>query len=221
MGSTTQIGGTLDVVAITPELSLRVGGVVRDGQDIEMRGHFSDPDRQLDALPIVFSMNWENLISGASFERVDNQLVRFYEDGRAGSIGDYSELPALGGRYTVHAGTAVSQEGRQVDVFAIADPVPIVVVGAALLGAVCLVGGGISWLIDWAQSKTTGQAADCRARGGYPKVSLQFSVSFSWRRREFGCTAKPRFRCENAQGDLIFEQEGTEESVHALAAGRS
>jgi hypothetical protein len=221
MGATAEgTTGSLDIIARTPELSLLASGEVREGEDVQLSGVLADPVGGQLSLPTIISMDWSDL-ANAPFEPVGGSLILYGEDSRPlAAIGDYSHRQVLEGRYDIHAGSIASEHGHLVDIIAVADPVPVVVVGGAMVAAGCLLGGGISWVIEWAQSRMSQQAADCKAQGGYPKVQLQFKWSFSLRRHEFGCTAKPKFRCETVNGELMHEEEGEEESVHALIAGQ-
>lgn len=221
MGAVNGDDGTLDIIARTPEVSVSVGGIVRSDSDVELRGILSDRQNRLGNQSVILTMSREDL-NGVSFERIEDSLVLFGEGiGRLDTITNYSLSTVLGGRYEIHTGIVASEEGRDVDVVAVADPVPIVIAGAGLVAAACIVGGGISWLIDWLQARSSGQADACRARGGFPKVVLEFSWSFRLRRHAFGCRVRPRFRCENAFGQALYEEVGQAESVHALASGAS
>jgi hypothetical protein len=212
---------TLDIIARTPEVSVSVGGIVRGDSDVELRGILSDPQNYLANQLVILALSRQDL-DGAFFERGEDELTLFDEGtGRLDTIASYSASTALDGRYEIHAGIVASEEGRDVDVVAVADPVPIVIVGAGLLAAACMVGGGISWLVEWIQTQSSGQAEACRARGGFPKVVLEFSWSFRLRRHEFGCTVRPRFRCEDSAGRVLYEDVGQAEPVHALAGGTS
>jgi hypothetical protein len=57
--------------------------------------------------------------------------------------------------------------GRDLDVAAVADPVPIVIVSTGPLAAACIVGERISCLAARIQTRSSGQANGCRIRGRY------------------------------------------------------
>jgi hypothetical protein len=212
MGDPAGINGTLDIIARTPDLGLLVGGVTREGQEVRLTGALSGSDNFNFSQDVAITLDW----AGADFERLDGGLVLSGEDPNGpDAIIEYSAMEALGGRYEIHSGFVTSEEGRRVEVIAAADPVSLIVVGGGMLAAGCLLGAGTNWLIEWIQTRTSGQAEACRAGGGFPKVMMEFKWSFSLRDVGLKCSVAPHFRCENTRGELIEGWTGPEEPVHA------
>ena len=218
MATSSERAGSLDIVARTAEVGISIGGFVVEGADVVLDGSIFSPVGALAPLPVVMTIDLESS-QEAQFESVDGRLVLFGDEHVSiQEITNYTAVTALDERYVVHSGVVTSEQRREVDVFAIADPVPLVVVGACILAAGCLVGGGVGWLVEWVQSKSSGQYADCIARGRYPKVRLEFKWTFSFRRHQVGCLARSRFSCDSPDGSSSEEEVGDFESVHELAA---
>jgi hypothetical protein len=221
MGTSSERGGSLDIVARTAEVGISIGGLVVEGADVALEGSIFSPEGTLAALPVIVTIDRESL-GEVQFEPVDGRLVLIGEDHVSiREVMDYTATTALNERYVIHSGVVMSEQSREVDVFAIADPVPIVVIGACILAAGCLVGGGVGWLVEWYQSKSTGQYDDCLARGRYPKVRLEFKWTFSLRKHQVSCLARSRFVCDARDGTPAEEEVGDFESVHDLAAAQA
>ncbi|NNN08734.1 MAG: hypothetical protein HKL85_06020 [Acidimicrobiaceae bacterium] len=218
MGRSSEHRGSLDIVAHTAEVGISIGGFVVEGVGVALEGSIFSTIGSIEPLPVIVTIDRESL-EEVQFEPLDGGLVLIGEDHvSVREVTNYTAVTALNGRYVIHSGVVMSAQGREADVFAIADPVPIIVVGAGILAAGCLVGGGVGWVIEWFQSNSTGQYADCLARGHYPKVRLEFKWTFSFRRREVSCLVRSRFVCDARDGTSSEEEVGDFESVHDLAA---
>ena len=191
MGTSNESGGSLDIIARGPDLSLFVQGQVRDAPDVILRGLITDASGEgLLSLPVTLVLDSRDF-SDAPVEAIDNRLVFFGSQGEpVTSIVDYSARSVLGDRYELHSGLVLTEQGSRIDAIAVADPVPVVVVGGGILAAACLIGGGMAWLIEWLQTRSSGQAEACRRRGGFPKIAVEFKFSFAWRKRRI------RMHCE-------------------------
>jgi hypothetical protein len=215
MGADSYEGGSLDLVARTADVVLSVNGMVRAGEDSRLVGTVasaSDPDT---SYPVALLLDWDE-VGQLSAELGDNGLVLLDSEGQpVGSLRQFSSSVILEGSYEIHAGITEGEDGSPVHIMAIADPVPLIIIGAAAVVAACAVFTGISWALEWLQSRLSGQVADCQASGNYPKVRLEFKIAFSLRRREFGCSFRPVFRCETLSGELISTHQGEFERVHA------
>jgi hypothetical protein len=218
MGTSSERAGSLDVVGRTAEVGISIGGFVVEGTDVVLEGSIFSPVDALSPIPVVVTIDRESL-EEARFDIVDGRLVLFGANREpVQEVTNYSAIDALDERYLIHSGVITSEQHREVDIFAIADPVPLVVVGACILAAGCLLGGGVGWLLEWVQSKSSRQYEDCIARGRYPKVRLEFKWTFSFRRHRVSCLARSRFTCDSPDGESSEEEVGDYESVHDLAA---
>ena len=219
MGGDAEDGQSLDIVARTPELAVSLRGLIVDGGDgdISLDGTLFSPTGEIESLPVTVNID-RPVLEEVRFEPVDAGLLLSYEDGESAHLmANYTAASVLNERYEFHSAIVTSEEGNNVDVFAIADPIPIFIVGAGILAAACLVGGGVSWLVEWVQTHSTGQAQACRDRGLFPKIGIELDWKFSLRRLELGCKARPVFKCQNSNGETISEERGEWKSVHDLS----
>jgi hypothetical protein len=125
--------------------------VVRAGELVQLKGVLTDSDGYIRSQDVEIILDWEDVAS-AIFEPVDNNLVLSGDDSDPTvAVVGYSVGEALAGRYEIHSGV-VPSEVEPVEVIAAADPVPLVIVGAGMLAAACLVGGGVAWIHEWMQT---------------------------------------------------------------------
>jgi hypothetical protein len=113
-----------------------------------------------------------------TIERRENAVVFHDQTGQVNALTAYASTEALGGRYSIHSG-AVHDEGESAVVFAITDPIELVL--AVLAGAGCLaMYGGKVWAMKqtFDSYKALGLAPKIRIRSSFLKfITCKFDVS--------------------------------------------
>jgi len=132
----------------------------------------------------------------------DSELVLLDPEGNQTSykVSDYSIVRAIGGKYQIHSGTYVDDQGNESEFVLSTDPVPVVVV---VLVIACVAIIGCIAIADRAAVLCKQQQADaikaCSAAGGLPnpKLSTQYAPKFDFEAKKFsiGCSVECSLEC--------------------------
>ncbi len=216
MGSSAEDRGSLDLVVRGGEpqtvLMVRGNGVV--GEDVEFVGTIGDAQDVERQDPVVILLTAQDL-APLEFSEADGGEVSIYYGGEPteARITSLSVTYAIQEQYQIHSGIIDNGFGRQAEYFAIVDPLPLVVIGGAVLVAACGALSGWSFVMQKLEAKSSGFTEACRARAGYPIATIELGMEFSLKRRAFGCKIKPRLRCVGLNGETLATETGAVERL--------
>jgi hypothetical protein len=217
VGSWSEDRGSLDLIVRggEPRTVLMVRGNASADEDVEFVGTLGDAQDVERQEPVVIRLMAEDL-ARLEFSEPDAGEVSIYYDGELteARITSLSVTYSIQGQYQIYSGIMDNGFGHRVEYFAIVDPLPVVVVGGAVLVAACAVLSGISFVMQKLEAKSSGFIEACRARGGYAIATPELGIEFSLKRRAFGCKIKPRLRCVGPNGETLATESGASERLH-------
>ena len=114
----------------------------------------------------------------------------------------FSATSVVDERYVIYAGTLDKVDGT-VDFIAVTDPIPVILLGGAVLVAGCAALSGLERIAARNEARNLGFMEECRERGGFPVVTVEIGLRFNPFKHDFGCNIRTKMECRDLDGDAM------------------
>jgi hypothetical protein len=186
-----------------PRRTLSVHGSGETATEATLFGSVFADANPSEAQPITLDITKQALSSFGMTDEARGEIVFLHKDQPTNSrITDFTMTSVIVDRYTIYSGRLDHGFGSNVDFVAVNDPAHLLA-GAAILVGGCVVLGGFSVALKWAEMYLTGYIEKCKERDGIPDVDYHFGLTFKPQEFSFGCSFHPKRECNRLDGSPI------------------
>ncbi len=203
MGLAGDSSWSLDLIVRSrdPGTTLSVYGRGDAENSLELVGTLNDEAMPGVLQPVTIGLSHEDIARIGMSDPADDGIVFFADGEQIGTrIRAFSATPAIDGRYVIYAGV-LDKVGGTVDFIAATDPIPLILLGGAVLVAGCAVLSGLERLVTRMEAQSSGFIDECRVRGGFPVVTAEVGLRFNPFKGDFGCNIRPKMECKGIDGN--------------------
>jgi hypothetical protein len=205
MSSTDGNNWSLDLIVRggEPMTTVSVRGRGEGEDSLELVGTIGDDLRPGVLQPVTIKLSADD-VARIGMSGLEDGEIALSADGEQINtrIRAFSATSVVDERYVIYAGTLDKVDGT-VDFIAVTDPIPVILLGGAVLVAGCAALSGLERIATRKEARNSGFMEECRARGGSPVVTVEIGLRLNPFKRDFGCNIRTKMECRGLGGDTM------------------